>query len=336
MTRSATASAPGKVILFGEHAVVYGRPAIAAPVMGVQATASVTPNPAGGIRLLAPDLGEDQPLAALPADHPLGTVIRAALAELYGRPGGSPSHPGVSPLPDLLIRVTSEIPIASGLGSGAAIATAIVRALALSAGRPLADEEVSRLVYQSEKLYHGAPSGVDNTVIAFRRPVYFVRGQPLTALTVPVPFHLVIGDTGVASPTKLAVEAVRRAWEAGPARYEALFDEAEQLARAARGAIEGGEPQRLDPLMDHNHALPAEMGVSTPELERLVAAARAAGAGGAKLSGGGRGGNMIALVTETTAPAVTRALLAAGAPHALLTLVGPWTHPSHPTPLPPS
>ncbi len=136
-----------------------------------------------------------------------------------------------------------------------------------------------------------------------------MRGQPPQTFHIGRPFRLAIADSGIASPTKVAVGDVRRAWEREPARFEALFDRVAVVVEAARSAIAAGEPERLGPLMDENHALLQEIGVSCPELDALVAAARAAGAVGAKLSGAGRGGNMIALVTANTAAQVADALV---------------------------
>ena len=148
-----------------------------------------------------------------------------------------------------------------------------------------------------------------------------MRGQPPQTFHIGRPFTLAIADSGIASPTKIAVGDVRRAWEQEPARFEALFDRVAAVVEAARSAIAAGEPERLGPLMDENHALLREIGVSCPELDALVAAARGAGALGAKLSGGGRGGNMIALVTEATASQVADALRAAGAVNVIVSTV---------------
>jgi mevalonate kinase len=127
------------------------------------------------------------------------------------------------------------------------------------------------------------------------------------------PIHLLIADTGVPSPTKIAVGDVNRAWKQDKSRYEALFDAVGDVAQRARNAIEGGDVIALGSLMNENQRILIEMGVSSPELERLIWAARAAGALGAKLSGGGRGGNMIALVRGQDEARVGRALLEAGA-----------------------
>ncbi|GIK57822.1 MAG: mevalonate kinase [Chloroflexi bacterium] len=308
-----SASAPGKIILFGEHAVVYGRPAIAIPLSQLRATAVVASATQPGIRLIAPDLGQNVLLADAPPDDPIAAVIREVQTAV-----------GQSNLPDITITVSSQIPIASGLGSGAAITAAVVRALAefLGLAHLATPAWVSALTYEVEKIHHGTPSGIDNTVVAYEMPVYFVRQQPqnhIEPFTVARPLHLLVADTGVRSSTKIAVGDVRRQWQEHPAKFEALFDGCGRIAQAARAAIETGDVAALGPLMQENHALLQEMTVSSPELDRLVTAAIAAGALGAKLSGAGRGGNMIALVTPATATAVHHALLTAGAKNVLAT-----------------
>jgi len=304
-------TAPGKVILFGEHAVVYGRPAIAVPVHDRQARVWVqSASPGSGIILQAEDLNRRYPLAAAPPDDPLALIVRLTL-ETLGRP----------PNQDLILTVRSTIPIASGLGSGAAVSAAVARALAAHFNVQLTPHQVSELVYQTEVLHHGTPSGIDNTVVAFERPVYFVKGRAPEPLSVGRPFYLLIGDTGIPSPTRVAVADVRRCWEADRARYDALFDAIGQIADEGRQAVERGDITALGPLMDRNQELLREIGVSSPELERLILAARRAGAQGAKLSGAGRGGNMIALVTPATAERVASAVRQAGARGVIITCV---------------
>jgi len=297
-----TASAPGKIILCGEHAVVYGRPAIAIPITQVRATATLEPAPPGtGLTLIAPDLDRTVRLDDAAPDDPLAAIVRGTLV-----------HLGAAP-PDATLTVRSTIPLASGMGSSAAIATACVRALAAYLGAALDAATISALVYEVEKLHHGTPSGIDNTVIAYEQPVYFVRGQPIEQLTIEGTFYLAIADTGVASPTRLAVGDVRRAWEADPTTYERLFDEIGAIVRAARSALAAGRAGDLGPLLTANQERLRQIGVSSPELERLIGAALQAGAAGAKLCGAGRGGNMIALVSPRTQANVVEALTAAGA-----------------------
>lgn len=301
------ATAPGKIILFGEHAVVYGRPAVAAPVTEVRAQAIVEDSPQAGVRLVAPDIGRDYWLSEAGPQDPFARSIWVVMEAA-----------AISELPDLRITIHSTIPIASGLGSGAAMAAAVIRALVQHLGlRQLAiDERISDLTYQVEKLLHGTPSGIDNTVVAYEKSVYFVREEPhnrIETLVAAKPLHILVADTGVASATKSVVGDVRRQWLAEPERFERIFDGCGRIARLARRAIERGAIPELGQLMIDNHTLLREMTVSSVELDNLVKVAASAGALGAKLSGAGRGGNMIALVTQVTEESVRQALLSAGA-----------------------
>jgi len=306
-----SASAPGKIILFGEHAVVYGRPALAVPVTDVQANATVTENRLGTIRIEAPGIGLNADLQALSPIHPLAAVTRAVLGAL-----------GIVHPPSFTMRIESTIPIASGLGSGAAVSVAAIRALALFLGYVMPDEKVSTLAFELEKLHHGTPSGIDNTVITYAKPVYFLKGCPVETFHPSVPFTIVIGDTGVPASTKESVWDVRELWQADPVRFEKMFDVVGEIVRQARVAIERGVIMDLGLLMDRNHSLLQEITVSSQMLDRLVDAARSAGALGAKLSGSGRGGNMIALVKPKSARIVAEALVAAGAKRTITTHVG--------------
>jgi len=305
------ACAPGKVILFGEHAVVYGQPAIAVPVTQVQATATVEAGPEGqGITIVAEDLERSYTLEQAPPDDALRAIVVSTL-----------EHTGVGAKQDLAITVSSTIPIARGLGSGAAISTAIVRALSRHFGHLLSPQAISALVYETEKIHHGTPSGIDNTVVAFEKPVYFVRDQKIEIFSVKRPFLLAIADTGIASPTKIAVSHVRRAWERERDKYDEIFDEIGTITEMGRCAIERGESEAVGRLMNENHRLLQLMGVSSPELEGLVEAAREGGALGAKLSGAGRGGNIIALITQETRSRVELMLRLAGAKDIIVTEV---------------
>lgn len=310
-----TSTAPGKVILFGEHAVVYGRPAIAVPVHQVQARVVVQADPrglAGSVRLDAPDIGLSAGLNELGENHPLALAIRLVLQALE-----------VERPPASKVRVTSKIPVASGMGSGAAVSVAVIRAYASFLGHALPDERVSALAFEVEKIHHGTPSGIDNTVITYAMPVYYVRGDPsrVEPFQAAAPFTLVIGDTGIPSPTWRAVGDLRLAWERDPEPYERLFDAAGEIAVRAREAVESGRPLEMGRLMDENHALLQQMGVSCPELDHLVQIARHAGARGAKLSGGGRGGNMIALVEPDRAEGISQALRESGAVRTIITTI---------------
>jgi mevalonate kinase len=314
-------TAPGKVILFGEHAVVYSRPAIAVPVTDVQAKATIRPAAKNtGFRIVALDLGQDdlitqaQPNGSQDQD-PLAAIVQNTL-----------QHLKQTVVPDAVLEVTSTIPLGRGLGSGAAVSTAIVRALSEFLGQSLPTSEVSALVFEVEKLYHGTPSGIDNTVVSFAQPVFFVKRDSnpiIRRMRVANPFTLVIGDTGQISPTHKAVGGLRERWQADVQRYEGYFDEIAVIVDQARVAIETGAlpVESLGKLMDENQELLETVGVSSPELEWLIAAAREAGALGAKLSGAGMGGNMIALVSPDLASAVAQALHQAGATGVIITTV---------------
>lgn len=313
---SVSATAPGKVILFGEHAVVYGRPAIAVPLSGLRARAIVQATSQRGVRLVAPDLALERDLAEADEDDAIATVVRLMQAAA-----------GLEQLPDMTITVTSEIPIAGGLGSGASITAAIIRALAgfLGLKSAASDQWVSDLTYEVEKIHHGTPSGIDNTVVSYEQPVYFVRREPqnlIETFTLLRPLHLLVGDTGLKSSTKAVVGDVRRQWQEDRARFEELFDGCGAICTEARPAIEAGDYETVGRLMSENHALLVDMTVSSPELDRLVTMAVQAGACGAKLSGAGRGGNMIALVTPESEDAVRAALLASGAQRVFRSVIG--------------
>lgn len=300
-----TASAASKAILFGEHAVVYGRPALAVPVSDVRALAEVTTAlPNAGITIHSHDLGRTFRLQD-PSDEialPLQATVRNTLHHLR--------LPIEHMALDIAIR--SRVPIARGMGSGAAVATALVRALGKHLARALEPPTISALVFRTESILHGAPSGIDNTVVVYERPLYY-RGGQVSFVPAPEAYHLLIADSGVASRTRDTVAQVRRGWEADRPRYEALFDAIAHCAEAGRQAFEQGNPIALGALLSENHALLRRLGVSTERLDALVSTAREAGALGAKLIGGGGGGCMVALAFEDEVDTVRRALQAAGA-----------------------
>ncbi len=301
-------SAPGKVILFGEHAVVYNRPALAVPVNQVRVDVDVLDSSRAGIWIHAPVIDLNTELTSLPSDHPIASVI-LKLFQLFGIPQ----------TPNLEINISSTIPIAAGLGSGAAVSVALIRALSSFLSHSLSNDEINLLVFEIEKLHHGTPSGIDNTVITYNMPVYFIKGQPIETFKTGKPFTIVIADTGIPALTKESVGDVRRLWLKDGNRFEYIFNEISQISLIARRSIESGRPELLGELMDHNHELLQEMTVSSPELDCLVTAAKDAGALGAKLSGGGRGGNMIALVDQLKAESVASALISAGAKRTIIT-----------------
>lgn len=317
-----TASAPAKIILFGEHAVVYGRPAIAVPVPALQARAIVRADvraQPGSMRLIAPAIGLDAMMNDLSPAHPLRRAVELTAETLHA-----------AFIPSCQITIRSTIPVAAGMGSGAAVSVALIRALAAYLGHPLSAEQVSALAFEVEKIHHGNPSGVDNTVIALERAVYFVRDKAPQLLSIHVPFQLIIADSGIASPTAQVVSDVRSTWQKNQAEYEVLFDEIAAIVtnalilfeQTSRTKTQENYFIKLGEWMNKNHELLKKLGVSCPELDRLVKVALQAGAYGAKLSGGGRGGNMIAMVDDDNKTTVQRALEKAGANRVISTSIG--------------
>jgi mevalonate kinase len=300
-----TYSAPAKVILFGEHAVVYGEPAIAAPFNTLQAQVTATSAPHGsGLSIISPasSLRLHVTLANDTADNALIYAAQLVLKALTKAP------------PDLTLELHSNIPIGGGFGSGAAVSTALMRALSAALGEPLEGEALNDLVYQVEKLHHGTPSGIDNTVIVYNQPVYFVRGTAPQIFQVGTPLTFLVADSGVSASTRETVSDVRRLYTRDQAHYSAIIGEIGNLTRAARTLIESGESlPELGELMNNNHSLLRALTVSSAHLDRLCAAARRQGAYGAKLSGGGRGGSLIALIEPDLAQSISAAVRDAGA-----------------------
>lgn len=298
-------TAPGKVILFGEHAVVYGQPAIAIPLTQLKAKAVIQALPlaiAGTIHIEAPNINLDSNLSQLPQTNPHAKAIQLVLDTF-----------NIDKPPSFLLHITSKIPVASGLGSGAAVAVATIRALSNFLGQPLEDDQVCSLAFEIEKLHHGTPSGIDNTVITYAKPVYFIKGQPIEILSPAASFTMLIADTGVSKATSETVAQVRAAWLANPYEYDSIFNDIGEITKAARLAINAGNLKLLGQLMDQNQNQLSEMYLSSIELDRLIQAAKEAGALGAKLSGGGQGGNILALIDESNQASVQSALKNAGA-----------------------
>ncbi len=308
-------SAPAKIILFGEHAVVYGQPAIAVPVSSVRVYAVASLSECPGLRILARDLNQEISVTSsgeYSDQSPLAWVVGRTLREF-----GIPALSGE-------IDIRSEIPLASGLGSGAAISAVLVRSTAALGGVLASDQLVNSLVFEAEGIYHGNPSGVDNTVIVFERGLFFRRKSPFVTMTMRNMYRFLIADTGVRASTKIAVDAVRRLYEQETGRVTPILEEIGKITTEARMLLEDSEDhqKRLGRLMIQNHTLLQALQVSSPELDRLTEAAVNAGAAGAKLSGGGMGGNMIALVDDSTRESVSRALIQAGAARVIYTTVG--------------
>jgi hydroxymethylglutaryl-CoA reductase len=261
-------AAPGKVILLGEHAVVYGRTALAA---SIDRFVEVSIAPAASTRLK--EAGHAVPLPAL-----------ERAAELAGLDPAS-----------VTASAAADFPPGVGLGSSAALSVALIRALAMFAGQSVSDAVVCARAFEIEKIFHGFPSGIDNTIATFGGLIAFRRGDTVKPLAPARSIPLVIALGRAPRETQKTVRGLRQRWEISPALYEPLFDEIDRLVNEAQNAITTGDLPVLGALMNANHRLLQRLGISTEELDEMVALARDSGSLGAKLTGGGGGGAVICL-----------------------------------------
>ena len=279
----------GKIILLGEHAVVYGRHALAAPVD--LAMRAIVDEGEGnrGIEILIPqwNVSETMEIGATPRnslEESLQLILREL--DLADRP--------------LSVHLRSGVPRAMGLGGSAALAVAVIRALDARFRLGLTNEQVNNLAYQAEQHAHGQASGIDNSVATYGRPILFQRGDPPTIreVTVGCPTPVVIGLSRHEGLTVAMVSRVAQAREKTPKAYARLFDEIDVLTLLATEELERGNLDNLGRCMNLCHGLLNALQVSTHELEELVEIARNNGALGAKLTGAGGGGAIIALAPE--------------------------------------
>ncbi len=277
----------GKTILFGEHFVVYGFPAIAAAV-GSTTTARVR-------RLSEPGwkLTDNRPAVPGYKKKKLDEQ-KVSIENILEFAGIDVSEEG------LHIILGGKLVCASGIGASAASCTAIARALNDEFRLGWDDNQVNACSFEGEKGYHGTPSGIDNTTATFGGVVWFQRnlsGGPPTieTLTIKEPTNIVIASTGITASTKEVVGDVRRMKEEKTKWFDQITEDYEEIVTTARQGLTENDLRLIGLLMNQNHNLLIEIGVSCVELEELVGVSRQAGAWGAKLTGTGRGGNMVAL-----------------------------------------
>lgn len=316
-----TASAPAKVILLGEHAVNRGQAAVAAAIgvraeVAVRATAETVFEIRSDMRVDRTRLGDLQgfagtvdalrergrleEIATLAAEDFLAPMryVLARLSSCTGLQGAE-------------VTIRSPIPIGAGLGSGAAVAAALAVAVACATGTPLEPSEVAELAWAGDTVAHGGvASALDATtctlggVVRYQEPKggRRMRSEPLT---------LVVADTGVPASTATVNANVRALLAAAPDLHR-HFREIGLLAEAAAAAADRGQLDRIGDLMNLNQIVLERLGVSCDEIDALVGAALDAGALGAKLSGSGGGGIVVALVEPVRAAGVADAMEEAG------------------------
>jgi hydroxymethylglutaryl-CoA reductase len=302
-------SSCGKVILLGEHAVVYGSHAIAAPIcLAMQAKVWDSKD---GIHLLIPRWGIEEKIQR-GVDHKYS--IYKSLDMIFDKLGISDRA--------VKIEVIPHLPRAMGLGGSAALAVAIIRALDKHFNLNLSDEQVNALAYESEMIAHGNASGIDNTLATYGKIMLFKRGQPpqLKEMKIRQPIPIVIGLSGVESLTAKMVSNVKQAWEKNKVLYERIFKEIDGLVIQSVEALEKNDLVQLGELMNINQGLLNALQVSSRELEELIEISRRNGAVGAKLTGSGGGGAMVAICPEG-AEKVASAMRSAGY-KALVTEIG--------------
>ncbi|MCS7131399.1 MAG: mevalonate kinase [Hadesarchaea archaeon] len=274
----------GKVILFNEHFVVYGVPSIVSAID--RATIAIVERFDGRGWVLK----DERPAIPGYKEEKLEQQ-RESIERILKAAGLDPTKNPIK------IWFGGDLVAASGIGASAASCVALARALSDEFGLGLSDERINELAYEGEKAYHGTPSGVDNTAATYGGLIWFVRGQPpiFERIELKEPVEVVMGNTGIVADTAAAVAGVRERKEKHPEKYARLFKEAEELAYRAREALEDFDLEIVGKLMDENHKQLQAIGVSCEELDHLVELARDHGALGAKLTGGGLGGHMVAL-----------------------------------------
>jgi mevalonate kinase len=282
MNATGTGSATAKAILMGEHFVVHGSPALAVPVPQLNLSVTLAPAP-----------------EAAPLEGHLGHCVATALAAL-----DAPADLRVT------ASVTSSIPVGSGLGSSAALSLAVARAAAALLGRNVGLGALRDLSLACERAAHGRPSGVDTEVCLTGLPVFLDTGRRFLPLAGGALHRLglIVMLCGAGGATVGMIERVAAYRAASPERFEALAAGTAERTTGARAALLGGDVDALGRLMTEQHAALREIGVSTGDLDAAVAAARDAGAAGAKVSGAGGGGAAVAVVAPARVPAVVDGL----------------------------
>lgn len=292
--------ASGKIILMGEHAVVYGQPAIAMPfsAVGIRATVTQEGQALSVSCAFYQGLVHEMPKIWESLKH----AIRFSLYRI-----GAPTDPAIH------IDIDSTIPAERGMGSSAAVAVAIARALFAFYQKDLTDQELWDIVQSSEKIAHGNPSGVDAATTSGKQPVFFIKDKTIQPLEINVDAYLVVGDSGKTGHTLEAVQDVALLYQRNQ-ESKRWIEELGKLTRSAKELLSSGQNNILGQIMNQAHSLLQKLTVSDDILDQMVIVAREQGALGAKLTGGGRGGCMIALAeNQSQAQDIAQALEDAGA-----------------------
>lgn len=299
MNEPVTSSSHAKIILIGEHSVVYQQPAIALPLTQIQTAAELIPATSG---------------QTLYSEYYTGNWhnLPASMRGIYTLIDRLSIHFNAIDDPWKLI-ISSDIPHERGMGSSAAAAVAITRAFFDYYSAPLTPAELLTWANIEETETHRNPSGIDAATVSATEPLWYQKGTNATTFPLNLSGTLVIADTGIKGATKEAIGAVKQRLQTDRQAHE-LIHHLGHLAHQAKAAITANHLTTLGAILNAAHHDLAQLNVSSPELDHLVHIARQAGALGAKLTGGGRGGCMLALANTTTeAQQIAAALRQAGA-----------------------
>lgn len=307
----AVAKAPAKVILTGEHFVVIGKPAIAMAV-NLYSEIRVSKRDDSTIHIRSTSLKASGSFRSGTYVPETGTVDASeALQPVQMIASHLTKQVGLKDQ-GLDIEIDSTIPIAAGLGSSASIAVSLIAALSKLLGLKTSREEIRELAFIPERIVHGKPSGIDQTTATYGGVVAFSLDKGFETVNVTRDIPIVIGNTGIARSTGEQVMKVRSISLERPDEFNVIATCAGEISNQAREAIEKGELKRLGELMNNNHDLLKWLGLSNKKLEELISAARSTGALGAKLTGAGGGGCMIALVEPGAEDKVAEAITKSG------------------------
>jgi mevalonate kinase len=305
------ASAPAKIILFGEHFVVYGEPAI---VMAIdrRAHAEAELRQDKRLRFHSTNLNTscyfEEGIFKVEQGDAKETRLKFEPVKLAVEKVLAASGKNVG----MDITISSEIPVGAGLGSSAAVVASVTAAVSALLGSEYSKQEIFRIAFEAEKAVHGTPSGVDPAIATFGGTLLFQVDTGFKPLEVKTDVPLVIGNTGVERSTKIQVEKVREMMDSFPQIADPLRKAAREIVLRAVTALQENDLETLGRLMNMNHALLYGIGVSDESLEWLINAARKAGALGAKLTGAGGGGCMAALARRERLENVSEAIMRAG------------------------
>jgi mevalonate kinase len=308
--RIVEASAPAKVILFGEHFVVYGEPAIVLAI-NKRAYAQAKPRKDNRIyinshNLKASGFFKGQQFTAEKGGKEAERKLQPIKMIIQNILGKSNERTGID------VTIKSSIPVAVGLGSSAAVAVSVAAAVSQLLNVALSERDIFQLAYEAEQLVHGTPSGIDPAVSTYGGTLLFQKNKGFEPLHIDVDIPLVIGNTGIQRSTGKLVALVREKRDRYPTIIEPVIKAGGEIARKALSALKKGDLGTIGELMDINQALLSAVGVSSEPLERLIRAARSAGSYGAKLTGGGGGGCMIALARRNKLEQIADAIEKAG------------------------